>query len=391
MKLSDSDRHANKSWPTSRQELLLRAALLKGEDSIAAWDEWKDSVDIDKIDIGSQRLFPILYHNLKSHDIDHPFIKIFKGIHRRTWYKNQLLFNNLSITLKSFHESGIKTIILKGAALTTLYYKDLGLRPMSDFDVLVPYDQIHEAIQILKELKWNCDHIPPERQMRKYMSVWNALTFNNDQGHQLDVHWNSFHPGSANDDDFRSRSIPVKLVGIPTAALNPSDQLLHVCVHGAWWNAVPPLRWVADSMAILNSEAMIDWNRLVEQSVKYNYVLPMRESLGYLKKKLDAPIPESVMETLRRIPVSLEHRMEYKVGTCPHDLRGPVLTFWLYYSWYSRSVPGYSHVRRLIGFPGFLRDVRMTENPLQIGIKCFSKLGETLTNLAKAITYKTNP
>ena len=43
-------------WPTSQQELLLRAALLPGKEAIDAWREWKSGVDVDQLDPGSLRL-----------------------------------------------------------------------------------------------------------------------------------------------------------------------------------------------------------------------------------------------------------------------------------------------------------------------------------------------
>ena len=60
--------------PTKEQELLLKAALLKGEEAIKAWHEWKTCVDIEFIDHGSNRLLPLLYFNLVQNDINDPII-----------------------------------------------------------------------------------------------------------------------------------------------------------------------------------------------------------------------------------------------------------------------------------------------------------------------------
>jgi len=50
-------------WITKQQRLLLRAALLSGQDAIHAWENWIANVDIDRIDTGSYRLLPLLYHS----------------------------------------------------------------------------------------------------------------------------------------------------------------------------------------------------------------------------------------------------------------------------------------------------------------------------------------
>src|SRR2546422_8135768 len=123
-------------WPTWQQELLLRAALLQGKNSIEAWEKWKSSTDINQLDLGSHRLLPQLYRNLHVQGVKDRLLEKFKGIYRRTWCDNQLLFHEVSALLRSLGDAGIETIVLKGAALALLHYRDCGLRPMNDFDVM---------------------------------------------------------------------------------------------------------------------------------------------------------------------------------------------------------------------------------------------------------------
>ncbi|MEZ4548822.1 MAG: hypothetical protein R3B51_14425 [Thermodesulfobacteriota bacterium] len=46
--------------PTREQGLLLRAALLPGGDCSEAFSEWKTLANLDHVDPGSYRLFPLL-------------------------------------------------------------------------------------------------------------------------------------------------------------------------------------------------------------------------------------------------------------------------------------------------------------------------------------------
>jgi hypothetical protein len=52
--------------------------------------------------------------------------------------------------------------------------------------------------------------------------------FRDDQDRQLDLRWNVLHasrqPGA--DDDFWSATVPIELLGVPTRALWPADELL---------------------------------------------------------------------------------------------------------------------------------------------------------------------
>ena len=51
---------------SANQELLLRASLLKTKEAVSAWDEFKSSVDINRIDYGSLRMLPLLYKNFDN-------------------------------------------------------------------------------------------------------------------------------------------------------------------------------------------------------------------------------------------------------------------------------------------------------------------------------------
>ena len=59
-------------WPTAGQELLLRACLIPGDGAAGAFREWKAASDVNTVDPGSYRLFPLLYKNLQTAGIDDP-------------------------------------------------------------------------------------------------------------------------------------------------------------------------------------------------------------------------------------------------------------------------------------------------------------------------------
>ncbi|MEJ2041204.1 MAG: nucleotidyltransferase family protein [Desulfosarcinaceae bacterium] len=142
------------AFATREQELLLQAALLKGDPALEAWRRWWDLIDFEKeMDAGSFRLLPLLFHNLKKHDVVHPVMDRLKGLYRHAWYNNHRLFFELSGILKCIHAAGIPTMVLKGAALTVQVYKNHAIRPMADIDILVPQDRaiLAHALLTLKK------------------------------------------------------------------------------------------------------------------------------------------------------------------------------------------------------------------------------------------------
>src|SRR5215813_6306532 len=141
-------------WPTANQELILRAALLKGDAALEAWTAWKRVSDIDVLDFGSHRMIPQLYRNLVELGVEDPLLDRFKGVYRYYLYKNEKLLHSTAQVLQAFHDAGIETILLKGSALVPLYYRESALRPMQDADILVRVEQARPAMALLRKMGW---------------------------------------------------------------------------------------------------------------------------------------------------------------------------------------------------------------------------------------------
>jgi hypothetical protein len=382
-------------WPTWQQELLLQAALLQGKNSIEAWERWKSSVDIEHLDIGSHRLLPHLYRNLHNQGVEDPLMGKFKGVYRRTWYDNQLLFHHVSTLLSSLRDAGIETIVLKGAALALLHYKDSGLRPMNDFDVMVHAEQTSAAIALMRELGWNPMPRSPEALTESYLSIVNSHGFVHNAGRECDLHWHLFPEccQADADKDFWEQSVPFQIHNVPTRSLTPTDQLLHVCVHGAEWNPVPPLRWVADAMMIMKT-APIDWDRLIAQARKRRLILPLRDTLDYLHSKLAAAVPSGILPSLHNIPASRLELAEYKYKTENYESKplGYLPVLWFRYLRFEGSDRS-----KLFGFVNYLQRFWGADHIRQLPF-CIALMGRrrirliassVVQSMAKAAVAKT--
>ena len=350
----NTSKYTERWTPTHQQELLLRAALLKGPGAIEAWNEWKSGVDVEELDPASHRMLPLLYRNLQVHGIKDPSMAKYKGVYRQTWYKNQILLHAIASVLRSFHDAGIRTMVLKGAALTMLHYRDYGLRPMNDFDVLVSPDQALSAVNLLQGLGWTPIEFTPASE---YISAGYSHGFKNNNGQEFDLHWHLLSQCREvnSDEDFWEGAIETKFHDVPTYVLNPADQLLHTCIHGARWNYIPPFRWVADAAIILNTAGCeIDWHRLIEQTRKRRLVLPLRETLHYLRTAVDAPVPPEMWKSIRDLPVPKIERLEYMVNVSPPTRWTAMLDLWCQHS---RLAGDTTLLNKLTGFPRFLRHI----------------------------------
>ncbi|HEY2989791.1 MAG TPA: nucleotidyltransferase family protein [Candidatus Binatia bacterium] len=363
-------RYQTEAWPTREQELLLRAALLRGPDAVQAWNEWKSAVDIDRLDAGSYRLLPLLYKNLQQQGVQKPVLDKYKEVYRETWYKNRLLFRDMARLLGSFHDAGLPTLVLKGAPLVLLYYKDYGLRPMADFDVLVRTRDALRAFGLLKSLGWK----PPPRYRESEIPIRHGTSFKNGARRQFDLHWHAIQECCAidADDDFWRSAAPLRIDDAPTSTLNPADHLLQVCAHGVRWNIVPTFRWVADAIAIMNeAKSQLDWDRLLAQTRKRRLMWPMKEALGYLRERFDAPIPAPVLEAVQKIPAARTERFEY---LCRSEYRRRKLLGQLPILWfnYRRLADGASQGESM-NFLKYLQLAWRLDRPQQIALHAFLK------------------
>ncbi|HUH98990.1 MAG TPA: nucleotidyltransferase family protein [Anaerolineales bacterium] len=342
------------TWlPSHERELLLKAALRSDQAGRAAWQEWNGAVDLDQLDPGSQRLLPLLYRNLRTQGIDHPWVAEFRKRYLDTWARNRILFGKISPVLQAFREKDLETLTLKGAALTVRYYRDYGLRPMDDFDFLVPLPRVQEAIGLVRTMGWMPNLRSPDQLLGASIPIVHGLHFRNAEGCGLDLHWHVLHEclSPEADQDFWRGAEPLTVGTVPSLGLNPTDELFNTCIHGFHWNAMPPIRWVADAVMILRTDPAIDWDRMLSQTKRHRMILPLQDALRYLIDHFDAPVPSEFLHQLTHLTVSTEEIREYKARKKhPYTL---VFYQWIYYPRISRDT---GRPSGLFGFIKYLQD-----------------------------------
>ncbi|MEO8567385.1 MAG: nucleotidyltransferase family protein, partial [Betaproteobacteria bacterium] len=130
--------------PTPAQEDLLEVALGSEVRAPVAWRSWRarlGPLGPEGVDNGSARILPLLKPRLVLLPRDDPMLPLIVGCHRRSLYHGRMLRARAATLLALLARAGIATMVSKGGVLGTAYYGDLGLRPMNDFDVLVPRGQ----------------------------------------------------------------------------------------------------------------------------------------------------------------------------------------------------------------------------------------------------------
>lgn len=277
-----------KYLPTPVQKLLLKAILTSGDTAMEAWTSWNLAIDFNDIDYDSCCLVPALYESLKAQEISTPFMFTMKGIYRKIWYKNQLLFNHLEFILKKLEQENIFTLVFKGTALVPRYYQDYGKRPVEELELLVPQEQKDLIVTVLQEIGWSIGFKGEKKQPWRFIQQKDKV--------KLDIHWAALQePMEALDQCFWQGCESLQLKNLSGKILCPADQLLHVLIDGVHSHRVSPLRWVMDASMILKQTPQLDWSRFLDHKNRFHLSDPVDNMLPYLKDTFGAPIPEKVL------------------------------------------------------------------------------------------------
>lgn len=352
------------AWlPSPTQTCLLQASLWRGERAFSAWLEWRhQQPDLDVIEEGSFRLLPLLYRNLAPQLADDPDAGRLKGIYRRSWAVNQLGLKTGRRAIEALADADIEVLALKGAALIGSAYGDSGARPMGDVDLAVPPEQVRKAVQALRRVGVAATDDEPER----LLDVRHSLAFRDPDGHEIDLHRGLLWRAGL-DEEFWRGSIEAEVAGARVRILNPADQLLHVCAHGAAWNPVHPLRWAADAFKVIEAAGrQLDWERLVAMARRGRLTVPFADCLDFLAEGLEVPVLQASRLALSQTPVARAERRAHEALAQPPSSRRSLSMLSWFRERYRAQAALDGEKPSLVGFVRYMQGFWGLERPSQV-------------------------
>ncbi|HUF10503.1 MAG TPA: nucleotidyltransferase family protein [Rhodothermales bacterium] len=353
-------------WPDSVQELLLRATIEECDAARRSWELWTPQIDIDILEEGSVRLLPETYTHLKSCGVEHALFRLIKGVKRKTWLQNQLLFHQAGAAIRILQGLGLETMVTKGPALVLRHYLDYGRRPMADFDIVIKKEGVEEAVKALHENGFRLkdqDHDASDR------SLTHALSYVNETGRQFDLHWQVI-PGCTDEQLFWDDATPVAVAETMTLAPSATDLLFHVCVHGLRLNRVHPFRWVVDAAVILK-DSQVDWDRFRHLSSRLWMGHHTSEALKFLTR-FDVDIPDHVLSALSRNNLASLQRLEFELNTGLRrkSIGTQIAIMWLGFSRFADSKAGGFRIAQL---PDYLKRIWGVDSVWRLPIMAVQK------------------
>lgn len=328
--------------PHEGQLLLLKAALGRGNAAAAAWADWERRFRLDRPDQGSYRLLPLVYRNLANQGLNGPEWSRLKGIYRRAWSENQILFHRVRPMIDELRSQGVPLLFMKGAMLASLVYPDTGSRPMHDVDILVPAGRALKVFAQLESRGWKPRHFRPRNLSESFLRFRHAMDFEAPGGGSIDLHWHVLHLACHEGADafFQRDRETFDFGGSQAETFDATGHLLQICTHGIVWSPVPPVRWIADAVLLLRRGCPIDWQRLVRASIELDIAIYVSPALGYLEAQFGAGVPSWVIEELRRAPSNAAVRAEFAKECEPEVPRSAWQDLLAFYARWRRSLGG---------------------------------------------------
>lgn len=201
---------------------------------------------------------------------------------------------------RTLDKAGIAMLPLKGLHLAERIYRDIGLRPMSDLDVLVPRDAVAAAVAALRAAGFaSVDEHALERLLEHKCNVglqgpggapW------------LELHWSLEEPRPGLDDPTPAlwdAARPARLGDADTRVMPTRFLLLHVCGHLAINHAFAfSLRALCDIDAIVRAEPGFDWPAFADLARCRGWARGVCAALQLAASHLDTPVPPEVLRDL---------------------------------------------------------------------------------------------
>jgi hypothetical protein len=242
-----------------------------------------------------------MYHHNHSSVIPKLILAEFDKLYYRSLSRNIILYEHYQNIQQAFTADKIEIIPLKGIFLAETLYIDIGLRQMSDIDLLVKHEDLEKSIQILMNLGYKA--------VRRYKTDF--IKNLGDEKHLptmvlndifVEIHYRIFIDDSKYTIDIENywmNSRPLILHNTSTLSLSPENLLQYLCIHleRHFNEGKIQLYQFADLMGILKKhEKDFDWDVFIDSCEKNHCNKNVFRVLYLLHKYFQVSFPEKIQQ-----------------------------------------------------------------------------------------------
>lgn len=251
---------------------------------------------------------PLFYYNLQRMKLEeflpNPTLQEYRRMYYGLGHQNIQYFSELNRILSLLEDLDIKAIVLKGAALAQLVWKNTALREMQDIDLLIREEDITKAVKRLPEFDYVYLTNKPLAEWNRKEKKHLPPIYNPNNGIVTELHHNILSPQNhfqVNISELWSRAQAVKLGDINALILCPEDMIIHLSFHfSIGYHAFGRIRDLADITQIQKCYGgNIDWNWIIKEAYDRGFINYMYYPLSLAKDLLDMELEIEILNNLK--------------------------------------------------------------------------------------------
>ncbi|HPL49037.1 MAG TPA: nucleotidyltransferase family protein [Smithella sp.] len=297
----------------SERNILMIDVLKRGKDvdparlSALTPENWKKFKAI----AAHQRVTPLVFYRLKKKNLDQAVPSDVYASLKEVYQQNIIRIMKISgqsrRVLKALNTAGIPTIPLKGIVLANSVYESIGLRKMSDIDLLVPSEKLARAVEILTGMGYKT--LEPFSLDSIIQFRMHLPPFVKKDHVTIEIHWNITSPNtyySIDPQELWEQAVPGQILDYETLILSPEDFLLHICLHTSYQHqfdfGLGPFCDIAE--VIHHFGTTLDWQVAMEKAHQRVWSRGVYMALVIAAEFAGADVPRDVLERLRPADVT---------------------------------------------------------------------------------------
>lgn len=243
-----------------------------------------------------------IMHWSQKDDVPEDILGQLKNVHRQRSYTNLDHAKEMIQLIRLLTEKGVEVIPYKGVILGQEAYGNIGLRDMSDIDLLMNLSDFG----VIRDVLLNRDYLPskhvPEEFEANFFQQNFEYNFDLYEGEQrkyhVEPHWKIGFKRWQTDLDLGD-IIPLtqkrSFFGTPVNMLTPEGLLITTCLHHGGEDRWNSLKYLCDVAAILfKFEKEIDWTLLLDECKKFKVTNIVLLGIGAARNTFEVPIPKSI-------------------------------------------------------------------------------------------------
>lgn len=245
----------------------------------------------------------------------------------RTAASNLMQAKELGRLKHLFDEADLRIIAFKGPVLASEVYRNLGLRPSTDLDILIESDRYDDVERLLtadgyrKVVRRDAGKIA--RSVHRYLAQ--QIPYVKRGNYAIDVHLNVMPPGydyAYSFDTLYSRSHEVEVGDSLVRGFEWEDLLQVLCYHGIK-NRYERLKHVCDIAELIQAAPALNWDTILRRAVETRgegiLILGLYLSQYYFDVSLPKEVEKRVLGerrahrfgewVIKRMPLRMEQGM----------------------------------------------------------------------------------